>query len=363
MWTKRQGLVGKAIVAVIGAGALLAFAVPTVLAVLDRDWPDQGTRPLIVIATEGGDRPYGLHVRSKVESDGTYKFAFYFSTGEDSGGPSERFELDYQVVVIGDDVAGAVSCGDSSQEMTNTAKDKLREGPRYAFDMDQKAVKGSATNYKFEATQTAAEPADSSATSSSGDDDVPSPVVPSDGNSREESLDVLLYVGKIWTQHQDEPANLSRSVTETGAVFAEECRLESSAAWAEPIDDPMSNAQSTLLPPQFNFTSLGASTDFQSGADTRLWIDRPDGVTLSESYPTPVATASGWTLWHSWSSMSSLGSPGHLHYTDQPVLMVANRDAARAEQAMLLFGGMAIALALTLIVRALSDIIDAVARD
>ncbi|WP_149203291.1 hypothetical protein [Actinotalea subterranea] len=353
MWNRRRAALSKGLVALAASAGIGAYLVPQVLLVYDREWPDQGVRPLIIIATQGGGVDYSVEVRANVSTSGDLRFTFYLRSDDASTAQKERPHANVQVVAIGDGVETGVRCGAASG-LTSVDVEALSPGPAHAYAIDQVAARWSATNYRPDSPT---EPSQAGATAQAapppspapGEGEAPAPPVP----------DAAQYAVEMWGWYSDERAWDSRSLNETGLVFVEECTVDAALMWSSASPDaPMSSPQATFFPPQFNLTSIDATTDHQTDLGVWIQMDRPPGATLAESYPTPATAADGWSLWYDVQWNGTLGSTGNLAYTDQPTWLMVNRDAARDEQSWLLFGGLGLGLFVTLLVRALSDLVD-----
>ena len=146
--------------------------------------------------------------------------------------------------------------------------------------------------------------------------------------------------------------------------FAVNCTLDRSAVWRD-VDStnssPRTQSEATLLAPEFDFSPITKHSRFQAQVTGSLYVYRADGVTLSESYPEATTTDDGWSVGHSnWAG--GLSNLGEFRYTDQLALLIANRSANRSDQDWLFWGGMAMGLAASLVVRSLSDIADGFLR-
>lgn len=357
MWTRRQALLAKGVIALALCAALAAVVLPLLLSVYDRSWPDNGARPLIIIATQGGEVDYTARVDAEVDADGDFRFRFHIesATLEDSGTP--RAAARFQILVIGEDLEGRVHCGGPESTLEAIGTDDLDPGPQHAYRVDVISGGFSATNYGDSLSDDVASPAGDGVTVPT-----PSPPVPAaDGPA----VGVLRHTGEVMGWYEDEDPYDGRSVDDEGRVWVEECTVDSSLVWASSAgtDDPLSGAEATLLAPQFNLTSIDGVTDHQADLWVDLWVDRVDGATIVEAFPAPEAHASGWSLVYDTRYQGGLGSEHSFMYTEQPTWLITNREAARDEQTLLLFGGMGLGLALTLVVRGLSDLVDAGVRD
>lgn len=358
VWTKRQALLGKALSALTLCFALVALIVPRLISLNERTWPDQRSRPLVILATQGGDVDYSVQVRSSVATDGDFRFVFYLESEALEGDGVARPFSRFQVIVIGEDLGGRVVCGDGSSSLDELEPSELDPGPSHAYQVDHASSRGSATNYRDD-------PFDEARTEAN-DLGGPSPTSsPATSASDEGGVDVLRYTGDIAGWFQDEDPHLGRSVGDDGWIWVEECTLDSTLVWSSSAgpDNPMTGAQATLFAPQFNLTSIEGVTDHQKDLYVRLWVDRVEGATVAEAFPGPTTHAAGWQLWYDVYLRGTLGAEQNFLYTDQPTWMIANRNASREEQLWLLFGGMGLGLALTLLVRGFSDLVDAAVRE
>jgi len=169
------------------------------------------------------------------------------------------------------------------------------------------------------------------------------------------------HSGHLATYFEGEEVADDYSPIEGGyGAWVGECSMRASAVWAGYSGDiPTRSASATLLAPQFNFTSIEEATDVQSDLQATLRVDRADGAVLAEGYPSPKAKGDSWFTWYTTTWQGVLGGEGNYAFTDQPTLLFTNRDASRSDQIGQLLAGLGMGLALTLIVRAASDFIDA----
>lgn len=355
MWTRRKNYLAKSVVAMLVGGALMAIFVPVLSAIYSREIPDQGVRPLVIIATQGGTADYRMHTRSAVGVDGQYRIAFYIDTDKpEPVVPESRFWVDFEIVVAGTEVAGNVTCGGGVQ-VPSIPYSALGVGSKYVYDIDQASTRGSATNYRSgEAT-----PDRTPATSG------PPSQAPATEQTSDSDIEFARFTGRLPTYFAEEKVPSRRIVGEDKTVWVEECVIDRDLVWMGSLADrdPTEMSSATLMPPQINYTSIGDTTDHQTDFDGRIWIERGEGASLAESFPTPTTSSSGWSLWYQKFWQGELGSRGNYMYTDQPTMLFTNRNSARSEQTLLIFGGMALGLALSLFVRGLSDLADAVVKD
>lgn len=357
MWTRRKNFVAKGVIALLIAGVIMAIFIPLLRGVYEREVHDQGARLLVIVATDGGTADYEMHARARIDVDGNYRVTFYVDTAKPETVVAEsRFYVDFEVTVAGAGAEGAVRCGDSAVAQPVTY-DALSPGAKYVFDVDQASTRSSATNFDSGEREEAPE-GDGGAT--------PAPPSPTATTAPQQGdgIDLVRYSNRLATWFDTESPWTVRGVSGE-ATYVEECTIDRHLIWAgTPAGtDPTELPMATLLPPQINYTSIGAETTYQADFDAWLWVDRGEGATLAEGFPSPQAAADGWSLWYQNTWRGERGSSQNFSYTDQPTLLFANRGAARGEQTLLIFGGMALGLALTLIVRGLSDLADAIVTE
>ncbi|ROR66419.1 hypothetical protein EDD26_1801 [Agrococcus jenensis] len=323
MWTQRQARRVKAWL-MLGLGlAILALVIPLVLRVYQQRWPDQGTRPLIVVATQGDGRPYTVQVRSEIDDAGEYRFRFAVELAEKSDSGAERAPIDFQLTLVGRGLEGAVSCGADAVAPSAVAAAELDPSTRRAYDIDRSSDLLSATGADVE----------------------------------ESELAFLRIEGELSTIYAGD-AVPALDASDGGRPLAHGCTIASTVLWATGGGSPMAAVRSTLFAPQFNATTIEGGDDELTGLQAYLWVERATSATIEDSYPVASPDSTGWSTWYtpSWFASDFL-------YTDQPTWLFENRDQSRFEQALLLFGGILLGLGLSLFQGGVSDLIEAHARE
>ncbi|WP_456515270.1 hypothetical protein [Agrococcus sp. UYP33] len=308
----------------LGLGlAILALVIPLVLRVYQQRWPDQGTRPLIVVATQGDGRPYTVQVRSEIDDAGEYRFRFAVELAEKSDSGAERAPIDFQLTLVGRGLEGAVSCGTDAVAPSAVAAAELDPSTRRAYDIDRSSDLLSATGADVE----------------------------------ESELAFLRIEGQLSTIYAGD-AVPALDASDGGRPLAHGCTIASTVLWATGGGSPMAAVRSTLFAPQYNATTIEGGDDELTGLQAYLWVERATSATIEDSYPVASPDSTGWSTWYTprWFASDFL-------YTDQPTWLFENRDQARFEQALLLFGGILLGLGLSLFQGGMSDLIEAHARE
>ncbi len=331
------------------AAALVAVFLPNMLHVLQRTVVDHGQRPLVMVTTEGGSRDYTMHVKSTVDLTGGYSFVLYFTAPNTVyGDGGNDFEIDAEVNLASDRSSNRLTCDNPGVTTSAVRYDRLSDGAKYLLNVDLISGPDSATNYS-EGGNPGATPTPGSSAK----------VVPFPDHS---GIWVQRVSTGIWISKDTENWKGSVGDVAQNNVYAIGCTINRAAVWH--IDnsgstDPMKQSDSTLLAPEFDLTSTHGSTDHQYSISGSLYLARADGVTMQESYPIASTTADGWTFTYGqyWSGLQ--GDANNYGYTSQISAILANRSAAQSDQNALVWGGIAVGLAASLLVASLSDLIDA----
>jgi len=338
----------KAVVALVVSGALGIVVAPQMISILNRATVDQGVRPLVMVTTSGGDRDYRMRVHNVIGDDGEFRFLLSIVNDEVTYGEGgDVFDVNVQVTLAGPDDSGGMTCAPDTGSASAGTADALSPGARRMLETDIASGRYSSTR----ATQ--AEP----------DQDLPGP----NPSATPEQLDLDTALEGL--QFEQHTATLSLLDTEywygtamaaDGVTWTLECELDRALVWrASDPTRPMSQANATLLAPEFNFGPQGESSDHQQGMDVTLSLARAAGLELVRAYPDARAGSMDWTLTYENRWNGALGEAGNFGYTNAPTFLLQNREAAAAEQNFILLGGVLIGLAVTLLVRGLSDLADA----
>ncbi|QJW35026.1 hypothetical protein [Cellulosimicrobium protaetiae] len=340
----------KAIVAGITAIVIAALAVPQITRLQNDSPVDQGDRALLVFSSRGSDRDYSLRVRSFVDTDGSYRFVFYFTspaTTYGAEGNTQQISASVSLVTADGDVA--MRCGESLDPVPRLGFDDLSSGTRHAIEVDANEGSGSATNYRA---------AGAVASSAPTPGDLSPDVVPLTQTSHQ------TYAVDMWLNDEETAFYSSRSQnSDGGAIWAEECAVDRTLLWKGTTSrEPFEQRDATLFLPQINWTSLDEATDHHDTLTVSANIRRAEGATLQEAYPSPQTYSSYWyyepaTWWY-----GERRQPGGFLYTDQPVFLFANRDVERRDEVYLVWAGLALGVAASLIGVSVSATFDSLAR-
>ena len=327
MWSHRRARRVKAWVMLAVSVALASVVSVYVLRVYQRTWPDEGVRPLVIIATEGQIPLHTVVVASEVRDAGAYTFRVALESRASS---NIRSAVPFTMTIVGLGAEGVGACASPGVEEREVTLEQLDAGTRYAFEVDQRSALLSATA-----------------------------VGTPKGQPR-----FLRVTGELETMVSGESVESVRpGVGADGARVALECTLGAPSVWASAESStPMADVRSTLLAPQFNAVTDQLGDDDVSGLRVDLWVERDASARIEQAYPGPEVDSEGWRLAHSIQRYPNGADRLGFYYSNQPTWLFENRDKARAEQALLLFGGILLGLALSLFQSGVSDLIDAHAR-
>ncbi|MDD9153992.1 hypothetical protein PUY80_15590 [Plantibacter flavus] len=339
----------KAIIALVAAGIIGMTVVPQMVSILNRTMVDQGVRPLVMVTTSGGDRDYRVRIHNVVDEEGDYRFLLSIVNDEVTYGVGGSvFDVNVQVTLAVPQGSAGMTCTPDSGMFASVAVEDVNAGTRKMLETD--AISG---RYSSTGGIPTTETDDNSLSAAPS----PTPQAPdfdaafSDLELQQYTADVSLLDTEYW---------YSTAVASNGMTWTVECSLDRTLIWrsADP-SHPMDQPQATLMMPEFNFGPQGAASDHQQGMDVTFSLARSEGLELVRSYPEAKVGSADWTLDYQTRWNKELGEEGNFGYTNAPTFLLANRNAAAAEQNFLVLGGVLIGLALTLFVRGLNDLADA----
>lgn len=340
----------KAVVALVASAVLGVVVLPQMLAILNRATIDQGVRPLVMVTTSGGDRDYRMRVHNIIDNEGDFRFLLSIVNDDVTYGEGGNvFGVNVHVTLAAPDNSGGMTCSPENGSAATVSASEVDAGTRRMLETDAVSGRYSSTRAiesELDQTTDAQVPAPS-----------PTPQTPdfdaalADLNLEQYTADLSLLDSEYW---------YSAAVASGGVTWTVECRLDPAVVWraADPTR-PMEQSQATLLAPEFNFGPQTDTSDHQQGMDVTLSLARAEGLELVRAYPDAQVGSMDWTMTYQNRWNRELGDEGNFGYTDAPTFLVGNRNVAAAEQNFLLFGGVLIGLAVTLLVRGLSDLADA----
>ena len=279
---------------------------------------DRGSRLLVIMTTGGTDRPHELIVRSQVLSNWDLSVTVY-AQAEGLAEAWETIPVDLDVTFAGV-IAGwpEITCG-TDVTLASESFDTLSPGAQRAVRADLYSPSHSALDF------------------SQNPDDVPAlqylESVTAPRMPDESILDDVQYgtyhaaLSLLSTEH-----HATARWLENDTVWAENCIIPSEYVWrvSRGTIYEMSSHR-TLLVPQFNFiSSSGDSSGIQQSMFSDLFIDRMRGYTVFASYPELTPRSNSWSL-----DLGVWETEG-LWYTDQPSVILENRDSAARQELILL---------------------------
>ncbi|MFY9262854.1 MAG: hypothetical protein GX483_06215 [Actinomycetaceae bacterium] len=311
--------------------------VPGLRSIFFPEWPDSGSRPLIIFATQGGDRNYDTHVISTVDVHGDLTLIVYLVESAESE-PNSYFGVDYELVIASNVALSGLTCNGEAKELEEIDATELSPGPAYAYTVDEVSNLTSATNFSVE---------------ESDESDAVSPSVARENgdevedNNDEKNAYFYRHTGVfgVWNI-EDVFSRRGFLENDHGTVWVEECHIPSSAIWSytESGVPFFLEPKATLFLPQFNLTSINNTTDHQSDLRVTVNVDRPPNLKIAEAFPHPKPTATGWTHYHTVYWFGKLGEFESFAWTDQPTWMLVDREGEKKEEFFLLLAGVYLGL-------------------
>lgn len=340
---KRSVKVEIVVLAVI-LGATLLFYAPRIEELLFPSIPvSEGSRGLVIITTDGGDRQQSLYVHQRVpetESDSAdpVRIQFFFRGDNiDYANDKTILPIEFTVTLAGfDAVEDEIRCG-AERTPEKREIDQLTPGARRAIDVDLRGGYSSALAFGEEVT---------------------SPSTPDDNEDR-----YLVYSGTIWPYDSKATVPDDRYVQESGDsswIFVEECTVPSRFFWRSGT----SSDSRTLLPAQVNWTGR-YEFRHQWQMRSRTSVARSGENVLSESYPPAQVYDSRWIAGGEvapWTS-STTEATGPIAYSDQPVMIFQDRGQADRRGIFLLWAGILLGVALAAVLRLTSLALEAYLDD
>ncbi|TDC48806.1 hypothetical protein E1212_20185 [Jiangella ureilytica] len=316
-------------------------------------WAGSGTvehapRLLIVLATSGGDRPYEIHADVRVDDlDGDLSFVFY---GQGDGLADEwaYVPIDVQVTFASSGIDAPITCGPDGEHAAGAGFDELSAGAKWAVQVDLVSDRRSALNYREDdgvTVDTAAGDGDGGPQPPGENpaDDVPAP----------ESADYQVFSSTLALLTENNSTTSRWFDGESGVVWAEQCTIPRDYVWRSSKNSLYElAARETFLMPQVNVVAqAGDDLVHQTGLVADTSVARESGRDVLTSYPPFTVGYEGW-----FTTVTAQRSGTKLLFTEQPVLILENRDAAQRKELVLLLYGVAAGAAGSLLVAAVSHL-------
>ncbi|MBB5790538.1 hypothetical protein [Jiangella mangrovi] len=316
---------------------------------------DQAPRLLIVLATSGGgDRDFDLTVQTSVDDDGDLSFVYYGRS------PSLKEQWDYvpvdvQVTFASSGLDAPITCGPDGAAAADTGFDELSAGAQMAVKVDLASTRRSALNYRSDDGDTVA-PASGSASASAPEapdenpaDDLPDP----------HSAEYQVFTSTLGLLTEDH-STTSRWYDEAQSIlWAEECTIPAEYVWRESKNSLYElAARKTFLMPQVNVVAqAGDDLVHQTGLTAGTTVTRQAGLDVLTSYPPFTVGYDGWST-----TLTGQRSGTKLIFTEQPVLILEDRDAAQRKELVLLLYGVAAGAAGSLLVASVGHSVAALVK-
>jgi hypothetical protein len=301
---------------------------------------DQAPRLLIVLATSGGDRPYEIHVETRVDdSDGDLSFVFY-GQGDGLAEQWAYVPIDVQVTFASRGLDAPITCGPDGEQGAGTGFGELSAGAQWAVEVDLVSDRRSALNYREDEDDTVDTAAGDGGPQPPGEnpaDDVPTP----------ESADYQVFTSTLGLLTENNTTTSRWFDDESGVLWAEECAIPREYVWRSSKNSLYElAARETFLMPQVNVVAqAGDDLVHQTGLQAGTSVTRESGRDVLTSYPPFTVGYDGWST-----TITGQRSGSKLLFTEQPVLILENRDAAQRKELVLLLYGAAAGAFGTLVV-------------
>jgi len=336
----KRSVKAELIVLAVILGAVMLYYAPRIQALLYPDSPtEQGTRGLVVISTDGGDRTQTLYVEQVVpavdpDASDPVAIRFYFRADDiEYKQGSQITPIQFTVTFAGfDDVYEEIRCGDGELPTERTIG-TVQPGARRAIEIDLQGGASSALAF--------------------GDEVEDHP----EAAARDDRF--WDHRGTIWPYDTNASVPKERSVQQSGSsewIFVEECTVPSHFFWRSG-----SSGQSTLLPAQIDWTA-STQAKHQGRMVPRVLVPRGGNVVLAESYPQARVYDARWVAggqYAQWTRATSAAT-GSVAYSDQPVLIFQNRGEEERQAIFLLWAGLLIGIGSTISLRLITLALEAV---
>lgn len=309
---------------------------------------DQAPRLLIVLATSGGDRPYEMTVQTSVDDGGDLSFVYY-GRSPDLG--EDFVPIDVQVTFASSGLDAPITCGADSERAADAGFDELSAGARWAVEVDLISDRRSALNYRPEDGDTVA-PASGSAPEAPAEN-------PADAVPDPHTAEYQVFTSTLALLTEDH-STTSRWYDEAQDVlWAEECTIPAEYVWRESKHSLYElAARKTFLMPQVNVVAqAGDDLVHQTGLTAGTTVTRQAGLDVLTSYPPFAVGYDGWST-----TVTGQRSGTKLLFTEQPVLILEDRDAAQRKELVLLLYGVAAGATGSLLVAAAGHTVAALVR-
>lgn len=299
---------------------------------------DQGSRMLVVVSTSDTEESQDLIVHANVGTDGLLRLVFFLRSS-DLADEWRYVPVDYHVTFANAALDSPITCG-AGESTARTAYDDLDDGAKAAVQRDLIASRNSALNFE--------QPNSLQPSSPTGSAPSPANVDGPEPDANEIAYETFAgQLGLLGPEH----ATWERWTSDEGVVWAEECVIPAESVWrtSKASVFEMASHRSLLLP-QVNFVSAsGESQDAQAELEVDVAVERTPGTTVVAAYPEPyIGTHSWWvdlgTYWNS-----------PVFFTNQPTLILEDRDAATRRELLLLLYGAAAGAVGTLLVAAITN--------
>ncbi|WP_278315003.1 hypothetical protein [Lolliginicoccus levis] len=317
--------------AILGAACFLLYISYTNTSEVSKN----ETRGLIIIATEGGNKPgLTLNVDQYYEFQKPVKLVFYFTADDINNVLVDSVDIDYTIAFAGSSFVESVTCA-QDQPTLPTNFGMLPEGIQIPILYDAQGGPYSAINHLGQEMS---------------------------GGVAEDRVFTSVHSGRLRVVKQDEYIRHRKTYATNGGqvVFAESCELGMSTAW---VDESVGNlldlgSRRTLLPYQINWSGVDNRIDYHQNLRVGVSILRQPGWQLSEAYPYPAIDPVRWhdsirTIWHNQGSIEN-----SFAFTSQPVYIFTDRSRVDARELYLIVLGAILGVAGALLLSGASGIFD-----
>ncbi|MGY1901168.1 hypothetical protein [Nocardia gipuzkoensis] len=284
---------------------------------------DLGKRGLIVFHLPNLPSDVTIHARQHYDSSDKAVVLQFHVTAPNVTDENLRTEVD--VSFLGSGLEKDVKCGENT--LRPTPFYELPAQTQLAIETDIRGNRGSATNYPVTRTG-------------------------SDKQRHEDMIEkihgqnLMNYRGTLTILDDGVNAPFDRSVSDDGTkIYVEECELSHYSAWRDVQGSNFASAsRATLLPFQLNWVSLPGNFDYSKQILSIIVVNRWPTRKLEEAYPDFKSEDDDWYYINE-IKRSDAQAAGVFAYTDQPVLLFADRTADERGEVTLLLSGAVLGLA------------------
>ena len=298
---------------------------------------DQGSRMLIVVSTANGDRPYNVNIKTEINEAGDLLLVIY---GQNKA-LAEKWEyvpIDFQITFASATSVENISCGQNDRRTVEANFNSLSAGAQYAVQVDLISKKYSALNY-YSGTSVLNNGNDANiSVHEEAEPNLSEPPVRSKTKLElnPEDIKYRVFKEKIGLLSEDYKVAKRWTNEKQDVIWAEECRIPAEHVWQYSKNSLFELAShKSLLAPQINLVSeSGGNLTNQKKLVVETVISRPSQYDVIVSYPEFKVGTDGWST-----TLTSHNAHRKIFYTEQPVLILRDRNESQRKDIMLLLYG------------------------